>query len=123
MDRKAQGISLNVIIIAAIALIVLVVLVAIFTGRLGSFQKELGEVSDAEVFRVQAMSSSNCVPSKEGIHDVKARTTGLPELQAKAQYNEDIQQLILDCALWVEPRLTEDENRLNCNSAESCVWK
>jgi len=37
MDKKAQGISINTIIIAAIALIVLVVLIAIFTGRLGGF--------------------------------------------------------------------------------------
>jgi len=37
MNKKSQGLSINVIIIVAIALIVLVVLVAIFTGRLGSF--------------------------------------------------------------------------------------
>ena len=37
MNKKAQGLSINVIIIVAIALIVLVVLIAIFTGRLGSF--------------------------------------------------------------------------------------
>ena len=35
--KKGQGLSLNVIIIAAIALIVLVVLVAIFTGRMGEW--------------------------------------------------------------------------------------
>ncbi|MBU90385.1 hypothetical protein CMO94_02485 [Candidatus Woesearchaeota archaeon] len=39
MNKKSQGMSVNVIIIAAIALIVLVVLVAIFTGRLGVFTK------------------------------------------------------------------------------------
>jgi hypothetical protein len=44
MNKKAQGISINTIIIAAIALIVLVVLVAIFTGRLGIFGREVGEV-------------------------------------------------------------------------------
>ena len=43
MNKKAQGISINVIIIAAIALIVLVVLVAIFTGRLAIFSKEVAE--------------------------------------------------------------------------------
>jgi len=37
MNKKAQGLSINVIIIVAIALIVLVVLIAIFTGRLGGF--------------------------------------------------------------------------------------
>jgi len=36
-NKKAQGISINTIIIAAIALIVLVVLVAIFTGELGKW--------------------------------------------------------------------------------------
>ena len=38
--KKAQGISMNVIIIAAIALIVLVILSVIFIGRMGSFGKE-----------------------------------------------------------------------------------
>ena len=38
--KKAQGISLNVIVIAAIALIVLVILSVIFIGRLGTFGKE-----------------------------------------------------------------------------------
>ena len=41
--RKAQGISINVIIIAAIALAVLVVLFAIFTGRIGGFSKGVQE--------------------------------------------------------------------------------
>jgi len=44
-NNKAQGLSINTIIIAAIALIVLVVLVAIFTGRLGLFSKGLGEAN------------------------------------------------------------------------------
>ena len=39
MDKKAQGLSINVIIIVAISLIVLVVLIAIFTGRMGGFVK------------------------------------------------------------------------------------
>jgi len=37
MNKKAQGLSINVIIIVAISLIVLVVLVAVFTGNLGKF--------------------------------------------------------------------------------------
>jgi len=39
MNKKAQGISMNVIIIAAIALLVLVILSVIFIGRMGSFGK------------------------------------------------------------------------------------
>jgi len=37
MMKKAQGLSINVIIIAVIALIVLVVLAVILTGRIGIF--------------------------------------------------------------------------------------
>jgi len=39
MQRKGQGISINVIIIAAIALLVLVVLSVIFIGRSGIFSR------------------------------------------------------------------------------------
>ena len=48
MDKKAQGLSINVIIIVAIALIVLVVLVAVFTGRLGGFVKGVDETATCQ---------------------------------------------------------------------------
>ena len=41
--KKAQGISMNVIVIAAIALLVLVILALITTGRLGLFSKGVTE--------------------------------------------------------------------------------
>jgi len=43
MKKKAQGLSLNVIIIAALALLVLVILAVIFMGRIGMFGKESGD--------------------------------------------------------------------------------
>ena len=46
MKKKAQGISINTIIIAAIALIVLVIIVAIFTGRLGEFSFGVANCED-----------------------------------------------------------------------------
>ena len=48
MNKKAQGLSINVIIIVAIALIVLVVLIAIFTGRLGGFVGGLEDTANCE---------------------------------------------------------------------------
>jgi hypothetical protein len=39
MAKKAQGISLTTVVIAAVALIVLVVLILIFSGRLQLFNK------------------------------------------------------------------------------------
>lgn len=48
MNKRGQGLSITTIIVAAIALIVLVVLVAIFTGRLGGFNRGLTDVSTCE---------------------------------------------------------------------------
>jgi len=43
--KKAQGLPLNAIVIAALVLIVLVVLILVFTGRIGSF---VGGVQNCE---------------------------------------------------------------------------
>jgi hypothetical protein len=37
--KKAQGISINTIVIAAIALVVMILIVMIFTGNLGKWRK------------------------------------------------------------------------------------
>ena len=61
MNRKSQGLSINTIIIAAIALIVLVVLVAIFTGRLGLFSKGLGETTTCEqICKARGIDAAKC---------------------------------------------------------------
>lgn len=44
-NQKAQGISINAIIIAAVALVVLIVLVAVFTGKFGEFGIGLKQAS------------------------------------------------------------------------------
>jgi len=41
-SSKGQGLPLNVIVIAVIVLLVLVVIVFIFTGKTGTFTKEIG---------------------------------------------------------------------------------
>ncbi len=41
MDRKAQGLSLNVIIVAAIGLLVLVILSVIFIGKMGGTSRDI----------------------------------------------------------------------------------
>ena len=37
MNKKAQGLSMTTIVVAALALLVLVVLALVFTGRMGEF--------------------------------------------------------------------------------------
>ena len=48
MNKKAQGLSLNTIIVAAIVLIVLIVLWAIFTGKMGSFSQGLTGTTEGD---------------------------------------------------------------------------
>jgi len=78
MNRKAQGMSINTVIIAAIALIVLVVLVAIFTGRIGMFSKGIGdvtgdsnkkcsEVSGVERTRTECLDASGIILSAKEV--------------------------------------------------------
>ena len=74
MDKKAQGLSINVIIIVAIALIVLVVLVAVFTGNLGLFSKTISSTTgDATrtctaqggAFKVQSECTGKIITSSD----------------------------------------------------------
>lgn len=62
ISKKGQGMSLNVIIIAALALIVLVVLIAIFTGRISLFNRGVGEAGDAEITTLR-ISYGDCQPT------------------------------------------------------------
>ena len=40
-SKKAQGLSINIIVIAVIVLIVLVILIMVFTGKIGGFRDGL----------------------------------------------------------------------------------
>lgn len=108
-SKKAQGISINVIIVAAIALIVLVVLIAIFTGRLGIFAAGLSETqakADQQVLKFEF--GSNCVPTTsalkeafnkadDGAGDGEKDNNKLDSDIEKAQYQEEKTKLASDC--------------------------
>jgi len=53
--RKAQGLSINIIIVAAIGLLVLVILAVVFIGRLGITTKSVNECQGACI-----QSSDDC---------------------------------------------------------------
>jgi len=65
--KKAQGLSLNVIIVAAIVLIVLIVLWAIFTGKMGGVSKELANC------RGTCRLRGNCNYATTGVEDPQAK--------------------------------------------------
>ncbi len=48
MNKKSQGLSVNLIIIVAIALVILVVVIAIFTGKMGDW---VGQTQEANTCR------------------------------------------------------------------------
>ena len=60
-NKKGQGLSLNVIIVAALALIVLVVLIMVFTGRIAVFDQGLGDEGDTEMVKLR-ITYGDCQP-------------------------------------------------------------
>ena len=66
MSKKAQGMSMNVIIIAALALLVLVILAVIFIGRMGTTTRGVDQCK------------GNCVPSAEECTGTYAKVSNEP---------------------------------------------
>ena len=93
VSKKGQGLSLNVIIVAAIALIVLVVLVMIFTGRIGIFEKGLSQEGKTELIKMR-ITYGDCQPgavdeAKFDLELSQATSTEGKEL-SKATFKEQI---------------------------------
>ena len=65
MNKKAQGLSLNTVVIAAIVLIVLVVLIGIFTGSLGQFVKDFLGISQKSCPDANQKAECDYVMEKE----------------------------------------------------------
>ena len=63
MTKKAQGLSLNTIIIAVLVLIVLVILVLIFSGKITDFRRGVGACDG----RCEE-SSSGCLEDENPIY-------------------------------------------------------
>ena len=77
MNKKAQGLSMNTIIIAAIAMIVLVVIVVIFLGRVKVFGKGVSGCegtcvkNKADCGYSAPVSATNCDANGDGEPDVE----------------------------------------------------
>ena len=59
MHKKAQGLSLNTVVIAAIVLIVLVLLVAIVMGAISNFSEDFDNVRETSCSNIKDECSSN----------------------------------------------------------------
>jgi len=60
-NKKAQGLSITTIIIAALSVVVLVVLVAIFTGQMGSWIQKLTGGGSGD--KATDSISAKCIPT------------------------------------------------------------
>ncbi len=71
MMKKAQGLSVNVIIIAAIALLVLVVLSVIYIGRMGDWGTKAGDCLNKGGKCVTLTATDACKDKNEGDYPTK----------------------------------------------------
>ena len=114
LSKKGQGPSLNVIIIAALALIVLVVLAAIFIQQTGIFTDKLRKQANTELVSLQG-TYGECHPSrtKELSFITTLAKTQTPEDQDVAR--DELRGVIRDCSFL--------DSSAACEADSSCDWQ
>ncbi|MDP3640019.1 MAG: hypothetical protein Q8R53_02330 [Nanoarchaeota archaeon] len=120
MEKRGQGLSLNVIIIAVLAIIVLVVLVAIFAGRIGIFESQLGGEAQSEL---RAMESfyGQCHPNaaaETAFVTTYNAAVALENVQEAAQGKGDAKATFereID-------RCNGYSDKAGCDADEFCAW-
>ena len=81
--KKAQGLSMTTIVLAALALLVLVVLTLIFTGRMGNFSLGVEKNTDCQK-RLQISQPMACRYTFPGVAEVQGvMTCGLRPVKRK----------------------------------------
>jgi len=91
MDKKGQGLSLTVIIVAAIALIVLVVLVMIFTGKIGGWGSNVDEASDVGEITELRLTYGDCAPieADKTVDQIKANIGPCKQITESGACNDN----------------------------------
>ena len=114
-SRKGQGLSLNVIIIAALALIVLVVLAAVFIGRITPVGQDVERVGNTELVKMK-LKYGTCHPNDlEADNFVSSfGDSGSPEQGETIK--TDFVQKISDCKQF-------NDDQKACGSSGGCSWK
>ena len=112
MSKKGQGLSLNVIIVAALALIVLVVLIVVFTGRIAVFDKGVGAEGDTELVKMR-IKYGDCQPSEsEELRFKDSFSQG--DATAKAEAKDLFNTQIRECK--------SSTNEGDCSQSGQCAW-
>ncbi len=114
LSKKGQGMSLNVIIVAALALIVLVVLIVVFTGRVQLFKEGVSKEGSKELAALK-IYYGNCHPggSFEDKFLAAFEQAELPEEKdlARADFRREVDR----CKEF-------SESSDVCESESGCAW-
>ena len=111
--KKGQGLSLNVIIIAALALIVLVVLGVLFMQKSLVFDKTVSEETKTELTKMK-VNYGDCHPEVGWETDFKSDMAQAESDADKAEARTDFREEISRCKLLSSDRDT-------CES-RNCAW-
>ena len=96
MNKKAQGLSLTTIIVAAVGLIVLVILVAIFTGRMAMFGVGVSKAARTELAALQ-LDYGKCRPSRGMESLFMGALDDAEDSVAKAEATNKFERAISSC--------------------------
>lgn len=97
MDSKGQSLSLNVIIIAILALVVLVVIGAIFLGRITIFQAGVSKEGQAELIKMKIFYGACRPASTDENTFVRELTNAKEDLAAQDSARASFEQKISAC--------------------------
>ena len=119
MKKKAQGLSLTTIIVAAVGLIVLVVLVAIFTGQMASFGIGISRAAKAELATMK-LDYSTCHPSRGMESIFMSALDDAEDEVSKAEITNKFERAISSCRSQSED-LCESHTPSDYTGV-TCVW-
>ncbi len=112
VQKRGQGLSLNVIIVAALALIVLVVLIMVFTGRIAIFEKGISKEGQAELIKMR-IQYGDCHPSATVEANFDLEHSRGDSIESKEQAKVNFRGEVSRC--------NELTDKVNCGSA-GCSW-
>lgn len=112
-NKKGQGLSLTVIIVAALALIVLVILALIFSGRMASFNEDISKEGTTELTALK-ITYGSCHPTQS------AENTFLSGMQSEDSSTKDSARATLKAE--ISRCRSEGTDSSNCIST-GCEWE
>jgi hypothetical protein len=113
-NKKGQSMSLNVIIVAALALIVMVVLIAIFTGKMGDTNEGLQNQGNTKLNELKSLEYASCHPNivqeAKFLAEYKAAEDPVGEQEAINVFRTEIS------------RCSANALKADCDATDGCSW-